>query len=39
MLSLKEGSGAWPRTELLTKHRDIGALPYRGGSGVRTGMR
>jgi hypothetical protein len=40
MLPLKEGTGAvWPRTELLTKHPDIGALPYRGGSGDRTGLR
>ncbi len=40
MLPLKKGTGAvWPRTGLLTKHHDIGALPYRGWYGVRTGMR
>jgi len=40
MLSLKEGTGAvWPRTGLPTKHHDIGALPYRGGYGDRTGLR
>ena len=34
MLPLKDGTGAvWPRTGVLTKHHDIGALPYRGGSG------
>ena len=40
MLPLKEGIGAvWPRTGLLTKHHDIGSLPYRGGSRDKTGMR
>jgi len=40
MLHLKEGSGAvWPRTGLPTKHRGIGALPYRGGYGDKIGMR
>ncbi len=40
MMPLKEGTGAvWPRTELPIKHRGLGALPYRGGSGDMTGMR
>ena len=40
MLPLKEGTGAvWPRTGLLTKYHGIGALPYRGGSRDKTGLR
>ncbi len=40
MLPLKEGTGAvWPRTGLPTKNHDIGALPYRGGSGDMTRFR
>ncbi len=40
MLPLKEETGAvWPRTGLLTKHHDIGALPYRAGYGDMTGLR
>ena len=40
MLPLKEGTGAmWPRPGLPTKHHDIGALPCRGGSGDKTGLR
>ena len=40
MMPLKEGTGAvWPRMGLPTKHRGIGALPYRGGSGERTYLR
>ena len=40
MLPLKEGTGAvLPRTGLPTKHHGIGALPYRGGFGDKTGLR
>ena len=40
MLPLKEGTGAvGPRTGLLTKYHGIGALPYRGGYGDRSGLR
>ena len=40
MLPLKEGTGVvWPRTGLLTKYHGNGALPYRGGSRDRTGLR
>ena len=35
MLPLEEGTGTvWPRTGLLTKHHDIGALPNRLPRGV-----
>ena len=40
MLPLKEETGTvWPRTGLLTKYHGIGALPYREGSGDKTGLR
>ncbi len=40
MLPLKEGTGAvLPRAGMPTKHHDVGALPYRGEYGDRTGLR
>jgi len=40
MLPSKGDTGAvWPRTGLLTKHHNIGALPYRGGSRDKNNLR